>query len=247
MTDEAVEAVSDPSRRAFMKGAAATGGIAALAPDLVMEALDKVPAAVTKTAAKAAAVSPINMAAKNIRFLKNQNEKFRELRDETLEQIGPSQEADSIVNDIYYNQDQIFDEVKAVLEEMSPADFKSASNDALEEIAAFKYDAVDGGGYYALTDMEELPNFKSLIDEARSRGLHTAKDENGIDRYPNISAMVYDADFDKRTFDIDPFQRLAVPETIKKMTDDSGKSTEQLIKELEEEPLSLSTVQEKRT
>ena len=74
MTDEAVEAVSDPSRRAFMKGAAATGGIAALAPDLVMEALDKVPAAVTKTAAKAAAVSPINMAAKNIRFLKNQNE-----------------------------------------------------------------------------------------------------------------------------------------------------------------------------
>ena len=35
-----------------MKGAAATGGIAALAPDLVMEALDKVPAAVTKTAAK---------------------------------------------------------------------------------------------------------------------------------------------------------------------------------------------------
>ena len=26
MTDEAVEAVSDPSRRAFMKGAAATGG-----------------------------------------------------------------------------------------------------------------------------------------------------------------------------------------------------------------------------
>ena len=56
--------------------------------------------------------------------------------------------------------------------------------------------------------MEELPNFKSLIDEARSRGLHTAKDENGIDRYPNISAMVYDADFDKRTFDIDPFQRL---------------------------------------
>ena len=64
MTDEAVEAVSDPSRRAFMKGAAATGGIAALAPDLVMEALDKVPAAVTKTAAKAAAVSPINMALK---------------------------------------------------------------------------------------------------------------------------------------------------------------------------------------
>ena len=233
MTDEAVEAVSDPSRRAFMKGAAATTGIAALAPDLAMEAMDKVPAAVTKTAARAAAVSPINMAAENIRFLKNQNEKFRELRDETLDQIGPSQEADSIVRDINYNEDQIFDEVKTVLEEMSPADFKAASNDSLEEIAAFKYDAIDGGGKYVMMD-EELPNFKSLIDEARSRGLHTAKDENGIDRYPNISAMVYDADFDKRTFDFDSFQRLAVPETVKKMTDDSGKSTEQLIKELEE-------------
>ena len=230
MTDEAVEAVSDPSRRAFMKGAAATGGIAALAPDLAMEAMDKVPAAVTKTAARAAAVSPINMAAENIRFLKNQNEQFRELRDETLDQIGPSQEADSIVRDINYNEDQIFDEVKTVLEEMSPADFKAASNDSLEEIAAFKYDAIDGGGKYVMMD-EELPNFKSLIDEARSRGLHTAKDENGIDKYPNISAMVYDADYNK-TFDFESFQKISVPETVKKMTDDSGKSTEQLIKEL---------------
>ena len=38
-----------------------------------MEALDKVPAAVTKTAAKAATINPINMAVENIGIIKKTN------------------------------------------------------------------------------------------------------------------------------------------------------------------------------
>ena len=56
-----------------------------------------------------------------------------------------------------------------------------------------------------------------------------------IDRFPWFTMQILTKDYN----DIDSTKciRFAVPETVLKMTDDSGKSTEQLIKELEEKSI----------
>lgn len=236
MTDEAVEAVADPSRRAFMKGAAATGGITALLPDLAIEAMNKVPAAVTKTAAKAIPVSAINSVAENLKFLRRKNDELREIREETLDQIGPSKEADEYNLDIFRNQDEMYNDFYEILDtRLSPEDLKNATNESLEEIASFRYDA-DGVGRSSNvpSSQKELEKWADITQEAKSRGLHKAKDENGIDMYPNIETLVDDFNNAfKNTSSADILQN--IPPTALKMTDDSGKSTEQLVKELTED------------
>ena len=255
MTDEAVEAVSDPSRRAFMKGAAATTGIAALAPDLAMEAMDKVPAAVTKTAAKAATINPINMAIENIRLLKKQTDEALDIRDEAREQLSefrnrmlPKQDAstqdfkkfDSDPNvknlteqsrnaneTIVYNFQEQTDLLNEVLNEIDPKFFNSASDDSLEELASIQYDAVYGFDH--AIDWMNIKNFETLVKEIQRRGMHTAKDQNGIDRFPYARIFIEDYNDKIARNALD----LSLPNTALKMTDDdSGKSTEQLIKEL---------------
>ena len=230
MTDEAVEAVSDPSRRAFMKGAAATGGIAALAPDLVMEALDKVPAAVTKTAAKAAAMNPINNAAENIIILRRQIDEADELRDEVLDQVGDGVEAQSLQRDIFASKAEIEDVVRDTLKEMTPETYRGASDDALEKVAEFNYDVEN-------LDIDVM-QFKDLAKEAKRRGLHNVQNEKGIFQFPNLKSLVEQVDFEMTEKAL-KLENLAPSITNVKpikleMTDDSGKSTEQLIKELGE-------------
>ena len=208
MTDEAVEAVSDSSRRAFMKGAAATGGIAALAPDLVLEAMDKVPAAVTKTAAKAVPISAINSVAENLKFLRKRNNDLRELHDDTLDQLGAKSGATSYEIEIFRNQDEMYNEVEDLFATiLKPEDLKNATNDSLEEIASFRYDVADGyvddivGASMETMDMQ-LGKMEPLIREAKSRGLDKAKDKNGISMYPNAASL------------IDEFESLAKPESV---------------------------------
>ena len=230
MTDEAVEAVSDPSRRAFMKGAAATGGIAALAPDLAMEAMDKVPAAVTKTAAKAAAMNPINNAAENIIILRRQIDEADELRDEVLDQVGDGVEAQSLQRDIFASKAEIEDVVRDTLEEMTPETYRGASDDALEKVAEFNYDVEN-------LDIDVM-QFKDLAKEAERRGLHNVQNKKGIFQFPNLRSLVEQVNFEMTERAL-KLENLAPSITNVKpikleMTDDSGKSTEQLIKELGE-------------
>jgi hypothetical protein len=239
MTDEAVEAVSDPSRRAFMKGAAATGGIAALAPDLAMEAMNKVPAAVTKTAAKAVPISAINSVAENLKFLRKRNNDLRELHDDTLDQLGAKSGATSYEIEIFRNQDEMYNEVEDLFATiLKPEDLKNATNDSLEEIASFRYDVADGyvddivGASMETMDMQ-LGKMEPLIREAKSRGLDKAKDKNGISMYPNVASLIDEFESLAKPESVDIIQ--SIPPTVLKMTDDdSGKSTEQLIKELGE-------------
>ena len=238
MTDEAVEAVSDPSRRAFMKGAAATGGIAALAPDLAMEAMNKVPAAVTKTAAKAVPISAINSVAENLKFLRKRNNDLRELHDDTLDQLGAKSGATSYEIEIFRNQDEMYNEVEDLFATiLKPEDLKNATNDSLEEIASFRYDVVDGymddvvDSTMETMDMQ-VAKMEPIIREAKRRGLDKAKDKNGISMYPNVASLIDEFESLAKPESVDIIQ--SIPPTVLKMTDDSGKYTEQLIKELEE-------------
>jgi hypothetical protein len=239
MTDEAVEAVADPSRRAFMKGAAATGGITALLPDLAIEAMNKVPAAVTKTAAKAIPISAINSVAENLKFLRRKNDELREIREETLDQIGPSKEADEYNRDIFRNQDEMYNEVEDLFATiLKPKDLKNATDDSLEELASFHYDVNDGyvddivGASMETMDMQ-LGKMEPLIREAKARGLDKAKDKNGISMYPNAASLIDEFESFAKPESVDIIQNISP--TALKMTDDSGKSTEQLVKELTED------------
>ena len=227
--EAAVDTVENMGRRNMLKGAAAATGVAALLPEAFIEATSKVPAAVTKTAAKAAVINPINMAAENIRLLKKQIDEADELRDEIIEQVGEGAEASAQQSTIYNTQDEIFDVVRDTLEEFEPEDYVQASDEALEELAKYNYDLGNlygGVNYYSI----DTSNFKNLANEAKRRGLHKLKNEKGITKFPNISALV--EELDEKAFE--QLQNLTLPNTALKMTDDSGKSTEQLIKELGE-------------
>ena len=230
MTDEAVEAVSDPSRRAFMKGAAATGGIAALAPDLAMEAMNRVPAAVTKTAAGAIGKTSIDMAAENILMLRRRIDEADELRDEVLEQVGDGVEAQSLQREIFNNQKEMEDVVRDSLADMSPDTYKAVSDEALERVGEF---------YYDIENLDiDVMQFKDLAKEAERRGLHNVQNEKGIFQFPNLKSLVEQVDFEmtEQALKLENFApSITNVKPIKlEMTDDSGKSTEQLIKELGE-------------
>ena len=238
--EAAVDTVEDMGRRNMLKGAAAATGVGALLPEAFIEASKKVPAAVTKTAAKAVPISAINSVAENLKFLRRKNDELREIREETLDQIGPSKEADEYNLDIFRNQDEMYKDFENFLGDMeiSPEDLKNATNDSIEEIASFRYDVVDGylddlvGSSSESMDMQ-VGKMEPIIIEAKARGLDKAKDKNGISMYPNAASLIdeFDSYFGKpETVDI--LQN--IPPTVMKMTDDSGKSTEQLVKEITE-------------
>ena len=253
--EAAVDTVEDMGRRNMLKGAAATTGIAALAPEVFIEASKKVPAAVTKTAAKAATINPINMAIENIRLLKKQTDEALDIRDEAREQLSefrnrmlPKQDAstqdfkkfDSDPNvknlteqsknaneTIIYNSQEQTDLLNEVLNEIDPKFFNSASDDSLEELASVQYDAV-----YGFDDAINKvgKNFETLVKEIQRRGMHTAKDQNGIDRFPYARTFIEDYNDEIAQNVLD----LSLPNTALKMTDeDAAKSTQQLIDELQ--------------
>ena len=121
---------------------------------------------------------------------------------------------------------------------LKPEDLKNATNDSLEEIASFRYDVADGyvddivGASMETMDMQ-LGKMEPLIREAKSRGLDKAKDKNGISMYPNVASLIDEFESLAKPESVDIIQ--SIPPTVLKMTDDdSGKSTEQLIKELGE-------------
>ena len=231
--EAAVDTVEDMGRRNMLKGAAATTGIAALAPEVFIEASKKVPAAVTKTAAKAAVINPVNMAAANIKILRQQ-------RDEALEIINDAptniSELDAttqkIINDAQYtaksSRFEISDEAAQAMEELDPSAFKTADNDSLEDLASVyfnedvAFDRIDVNAFDG--------NMKVLADEIKKRGMDKATDKNGIDQFPFARSFVEDIG---ETY-LDAPATGAIPNPGLKMTDDSGKSTEQLIKELGE-------------
>ena len=226
----AVDTVEDMGRRNMLKGAAATTGIAALAPDLAMEAMNRVPAAVTKTAAGAIGKTSIDMAAENILMLRRRIDEADELRDEVLEQVGDGVEAQSLQREIFNNQKEMEDVVRDSLADMSPDTYKAVSDEALERVGEF---------YYDIENLDiDVMQFKDLAKEAERRGLHNVQNEKGIFQFPNLKSLVEQVDFEmtEQALKLENFApSITNVKPIKlEMTDDSGKSTEQLIKELGE-------------
>ena len=215
--DIAEDVLADPSRRNFLAGAAATVPVAALAPDVITDVVTK-----TAKVGGRAAINPLDMAMANIRALRRESNEALEIRDQAADQLEDLRKTslprsttnktpgfeefylDPNVKDIQnqiksanetvmYNIDGQLDEVKAVLDEIDPKFFNSASDDALEEIVSIEYDAMHGMGGVLNKDYK---NYDALVKEIKRRGLHTAKDKNGIDRFPNSRTFIEDYEID---------------------------------------------------
>ena len=209
------DVVQDPSRRKFIGGVAAAVPVAAIAPDVITDVVTKA----AKTGRRAP-INPINMAMANIRALKGQIDEKYEILDEMPSIESPNApevlEAMRIRDDaevfIDRSETEIFNEVREVLDELDPSFFNTASDEALEEIASYRYDPSFGSTYYS-DKIDELPNFKTLVNEAKKRGLHTAKNPKGIDEFPNLRTLVEDYTTDEAFrqagFNVNPSMQMA--------------------------------------
>jgi len=238
--EAAVDTVEDMGRRNMLKGAAATTGIAALAPEVFIEASKKVPAAVTKTAAKAVPIGAVNTLAAKLDKLRSQNAKLRDVIDD----IGPAgggvggrlTKAEST---IFQNQDEMYESFEDFFSEgMTFEDLKNATNESLEEIASFRYDVIDG---YIDEIVDSTPEtmemqvgkMEGVIREAKARGLDKAKDKNGISMYPNMASLIdeFESFAKQEEFLPHSVQKNLPPTAFKMIDEDAAKSTQQLIDE----------------
>ena len=231
--EAAVDTVEDMGRRNMLKGAAATTGVAALIPDLAIEAMNKVPAAVTKTAAKAVPIGAVNTFAAKLSSLRKQNDNLRKALPE--DQISAAKEVER-QNNIYKNQDEMYESFEDFFSKQSLEDVKNATNDSLEEIASYRYNVIDG--YIDEIGEMQVEKLEPIIREAKARGLNKAKDKNGISMYPNMASLIDEfesfAEPESADFSLSSAILKNLPPTVLKMTDeDAAKSTQQLIDELQ--------------
>ena len=131
--------ISDPSRRAFIKGAAATTGIAAIAPEVITEALDKVPAAVKRVKPP---INPIDMFAKNIKILRDEMNAAYEAADDLPENLSndftrrPYDEAIAEAEKLQMDLDATTEmELREIISEIGPKDIAGADDESLEELS----------------------------------------------------------------------------------------------------------------
>ncbi len=201
--DIAEDVLADPSRRNFLAGAAATVPVAALAPDVITDVVTK-----TAKVGGRAAINPLDMAMANIRALNRQIDEKYEILDEIQGAPDASnlnaKVADDAQSFIIRSQYEIQDEALDVMEQMSPADVRGASDDAIEEIVSIQYDPMNaeffGGDAMQVGEITPLNSkYKLMAEEIKRRGLDKAKDRNGILKYPNARTFVEDMEmFDEK-------------------------------------------------
>jgi hypothetical protein len=192
--DIAEDTLADPSRRKFLQGAAAAVPVAAVAPDVITDVMTKA----TKAGGRAA-INPLDMAMANIKELRRQIDEGYAIVNEVLDNprsSGPLPDEVAAMDDanktIQTAEFEIIDEAFDAIIGMKPDEFseavRTASDDALEAIIEPQYESIMGN--QSLVDDGE--NSVTLAQEVHRRGMHLAKDENGIDRFPNARAYAED-------------------------------------------------------
>jgi hypothetical protein len=133
------------------------------------------------------------MAVANIKELRRQIDEQFGILDE-LEGLPVGQANKDAQNAISTAEFEIIDETFDAIIGMKPDEFSEAvanvSDDTLETLIEPQYESILGN--QRLVDDGE--NSVRLAQEVKRRGMHLAKDENGIDRFPNARAYVEDFD-----------------------------------------------------
>lgn len=199
----------DPSRRKFMAGLASLPVAASVAPDVLSGIAEKG----AKVAARAS-TNALDGALANVKLARQTMDELMELKDDvqfgepdefrdlpsdnrllvqtTAENIKKKQDVDKAILDIdqdwRYTDMERTDYVRETLDMLmdDPDLAKGATNDTLEGLV----DEFDQD--YVLREYMEDPEFEILINEAKSRGLHLAKDQEGRSMYPAIEGVVKD-------------------------------------------------------
>lgn len=195
--DIAEDTLADPSRRQFLKGAAATAATAAIAPDIIGEVAD-IATKTTKAAVKTR-INPLDMAMQNIQLLRRQIDEQYDILDDLPNEgrgLPDAAKGSGIFKDattaINLTEDEIVDEAYDAITGMDPEVFSQAvteaSNDALEEIVSVQFDNIASNQRL----VDDGPNTERMAQEMQRRGMHTLKDENGISKYPYAEAFVTD-------------------------------------------------------
>ncbi len=192
--DIAEDTLADPSRRKFLQGAAAAVPVAAVAPDVITDVMTKA----TKAGGRAA-INPLDMAVANIKELRRQIDEGYAIVNEVLDNprsSGPLPDEVAAMDDanktIQTAEFEIIDETFDAIIGLKPDEFSEAvanvSDDTLEMLIEPQYESIMGN--QRLVDDGE--NSVRLAEEVKRRGMHLAKDENGIDRFPNARAYFED-------------------------------------------------------
>ena len=200
-TEEVVkDVVQDPSRRDFLKGAAATAGIATVAPSVITDVATQV----AKRGPGAPRTSIFTSAAANIRELKRQIQDLQELKDDIDYRDNPNEtpELTKELEEQYVqagrdqdlNETLLKDEYEQVFEMLNddPVLIKNAPDDDLEFVLENVYE--DNVDIYDVVKNLNLENDMSdvIADEIKTRKLHLQKDKNGVDKYPYARLFLED-------------------------------------------------------
>lgn len=212
--------ISDPSRRAFMKGAAATAGVAALAPEAITEALEKVPAAVKRVKPP---INPIDMFAKNIKVLRDEMNAAYDAADELSENLPgditsrPFDEAIAEAEKLHRDFDLTTEmDMRELVSEIGPKEIAGAADESLEELSQALSD------FRMYSEEEYIEQMIPLAEEIQKRGLLEVKDRNGFNEYPYARTVVEDVQdyLEGSKTRKDTFGIYGPPDAGMKMTDD---------------------------
>lgn len=199
----------DPSRRKFMAGLASLPVAASVAPDILSELGTKA----AKVASRGS-VNALDSALANVRVSRRALDELSELKDDiqygepdefrnlpssnrlliqtTEENIKRKNDIDeairSLDQDMRYNDLERRDYVHEALDYLmdDPTLIKGASNDTLEDLV---YEIDDD---FSIQVRMEEPEFQLVLDEAKARGLHLMKTEEGVDAYPYLASIIED-------------------------------------------------------
>ena len=185
------EAPFDPSRRRVLGGIAALPAVAAVAPDALIGALKSVgPKVARATSSLDVSVAKINDLLKQKDLLSRQADELRAV--EGPNGLPKSQSGSKAVKkdmESFQVQDEIEEAARKALDDLSPTDLSNAADDSIEMIAEqFSISEV-------LQYDRDRPAFDELMEQVKLRGMHTAKDSKGIDKFPyarNIYEDYYD-------------------------------------------------------
>lgn len=178
------DAVEDVSRRAFLKGAAAAVPVAAVAPDVLTEALN----AGTKASARVAAASS-NPIGYSVSLIKAGTDQINDLVEAAAGRgemaIGNRGE---YKDKIFAVTDSLRDLRLEALADLTPSNVRNAGDAELDEFLRdfYEYNPMTGGN-----EAYNHPNFELVLQEIKRRGLHLMQDR-GIDRYPFARAAMDD-------------------------------------------------------
>lgn len=188
------DAAFDEGRRNFLKNSAATAGIAAIAPD-VLRGVTRTTGEIVPEVARA--TSSLDVSVAKINDLLKQKDLLSRQADELRAVEGPnglpkSQSGSKAVKkdmESFQVQDEIEEAARKALDDLSPTDLSNAADDSIEMIAEqFSISEV-------LQYDRDRPAFDELMEQVRLRGMHTAKDSKGIDKFPyarNVYEDYYD-------------------------------------------------------